>query len=103
MASNEAMVRNTKMKEGDITKEILKYLAERGHFAFKHHSGMMGRRGVSDIVGAKYPEGTAFFLEVKVGDGQASDEQRDFLFEAASAGSITGIVFGIDDVRKLGL
>lgn len=70
---------------------------------------MMGRRGVSDIIGAKYPEGTAFFLEIKLPGYEKREEntrlqeQKEFLFEAGEAGAITGIVTSMGDIKKLGL
>ena len=96
-------------KESDLTKEILNYLTSRKHFAFKHWGGMMGRRGVSDIIGTKYPGGLSFYLEVKLPGYDSKEvsqrlrEQQEFLFEAEGAGAITGIVCGIKDVEKLGL
>lgn len=38
--------------EKDITRLILKELSACGCFAFKHWGGPMGRKGVSDILGA---------------------------------------------------
>ena len=93
----------TRIKESDITKKILQYLADKKHFAFKHWGGMMGRKGVADIIGAQNPTGIAFFLEVKTQTGEPSDEQRDFLFDAQAAGAITGVVRNIDDIINMGL
>ena len=103
MASDEAMVRNPKMKESDITKKILKYLASQKHFAFKHWGGMMGRRGVSDIIGAQKGTGIAFFLEVKKPGLDANYEQKEFLFEAELTGAIIRVVHSVEEVKKIGL
>ena len=48
------------MKESDLVKTILKYLAEQGHFAWKNWSGMMSRKGISDILGCQ--KDTGIFL-----------------------------------------
>ena len=90
-------------KESDLTKIILNYLIEKGHYAFKHWGGMMGTRGVSDIIGVKRPEGTAFFLEVKKPGLEAEDKQKNFLFDCAMAGAITGVIHTLEEVKKLGL
>jgi len=91
------------MKESDLTKKILKYLAEQGHFAWKNWSGMMSRKGIADILGCQKNTGIFFALEVKLPGKEATDDQKDFLFEAASAGAITGVVHSVDKVKKLGL
>ena len=91
------------MKESDITKEILKYLDKRGHFCFKHWAGMMSRKGISDIIGVQKETGRAIFLEVKKPGGRIKDEQEEFLFEVQLRGAIGGVVYGVEDVKKLGL
>lgn len=96
-------------KEGELSKEIISYLLSRKHFAFKHWGGMIGRKGVSDIIGTKYPEGTSIFLEVKLPGWENKEvsarlrEQQEFLFEASAAGAITGVVSSLSEVKKLGL
>lgn len=91
------------MKETEITKEILRYLAGQGHFAYKQWGGMFSKKGMSDIVGTQGDTGISFYLEVKRPGGEANDDQKNFLFEAASAGAIVGVVRSVEDVHKLGL
>lgn len=93
----------TVVKESDITKEIISYLKEEGHFAFKHWGGMMGMRGISDIIGVQKDTGVAFFLEVKKPGGKPDESQEEFLYEVQLRGAIGGVVRAVEDVKKLGL
>ena len=91
------------MKESDLVKTILKYLAEQGHFAWKNWSGMMSRKGISDILGCQKDTGIFFALEVKLPGQEASDDQKDFMFEADLRGAITKTIHSLEEVKKLRL
>jgi hypothetical protein len=103
------------MKEAELQKTILDYLALKKHLAFKHRNvGIFkqatGRyiplpareRGISDILGLT-PTGRFFAIEVKTQRGTATDEQKRFLEEVRAHGGIAVLARSLDDVIRAGL
>jgi hypothetical protein len=91
-------------KEAKITLEIRKLLAKNGIWHFKHWSGVMGKSGVSDIIGCLPPDGRLLCIEVKRPGGKLSKEQAQFLEDVNEAGGLAFVAYSTRDViEKLNL
>jgi hypothetical protein len=107
------------VKERDIQRAVLDYLAARRIFAFRTNTGAamlpgrggkpqlvrFGYKGVADVIGcyqtpAAY-KGRFFAIEVKGPKGKQSDEQADFQREVEKAGGIYILARSVEDVAKI--
>ena len=77
------------MKESDIVKKIRDWLAQEGCLSFKMHGSIYMYKGFSDVFGL-FPDGRAFFLEVKKPGKKPEPHQEAFLRLCASYGAVTG-------------
>ena len=71
-----------------LTKQVREVLRLLGVVAFKHWGGMMGEKGVSDLIGVLPPSGRALFLELKVPGKLPSAHQVAFLQRMKDAGAL---------------
>jgi Holliday junction resolvase len=86
------------MLEKEITREIINFLRACGCFCFKHWSGPMSRRGVSDLLGC-LPGGRALAIECKRPGGRPTAEQVRFLEDIKSRGGLAFIAHSVDEVK----
>ena len=84
--------------EKQVTKEILFTLREHGAFVFKHWSGPMSRKGVSDILGC-LPNGQMVAIECKRKGGKPSKEQIEFIADIKRVGGMAFIADSVETVR----
>ena len=99
------------MKESEIQRSILEYLALRHHFHFRCNTGAYktergsfiryGTPGAPDIV--VVANGTMIGIEVKNASGKLSEDQTAFSEKLKAAGGIYIVARSIDDVQALGL
>ena len=98
------------MTEQDLQNKIRLFLSKQGFINFRCNVGKVrlsdGRwfdtglpRGHSDIVA--YKDGKAYFIEVKVGNNKASKEQLNFIDVMCRNGFTAGIVYSLEDLKKL--
>jgi len=102
-----------KRKESDIKRELLKYLAVRGIFAWsnprtgiynKKSGGFIpiGLQGVSDIIGI-LSSGRLLAIEVKGDKGKLSEAQSRFINRINKEGGLGIVACSIDDLLENGL
>lgn len=100
-----------KVKETEIVRACLDYLAARKIFAWRQNQGaiptahggfrrFVGLRGVSDILGI-LPGGTGRFLaiEVKRPGGRTSPEQETFLANVTALGGVACVAHSVDELE----
>jgi len=98
------------MTEQSLQNTIRLFLSKKGFINFRCNVGKVrlkdGRwfdtglpRGHSDIVA--YKNGKAYFIEVKVGNNKASQEQINFIKVMKENGCTAGIVYCLEDVKNL--
>jgi len=88
--------------EAAITKSIRDLLNQFRIFHFKHWGGLMGTKGVPDILGIY--KGQFLGIEVKTEKGKVSPEQEQFLAAIRQNGGIGFVARNLDDViENLGL
>jgi hypothetical protein len=90
------MTSEPQILERDITKAIRGLLGDLGAFSFKHWSGPMSMKGVSDILACF--EGRFLAIEVKRPGGRVSPDQELFLARVRKAGGIGLVAYSVDDV-----
>lgn len=90
-----SMGRTLDMTEAEITRGIRRMLDALGAFNFKHWSGPMSMRGISDILGCY--KGRFVAIEVKTRTGKASPAQEQFLERVRKAGGIAFVARSVDD------
>ena len=98
-------------QETNIQNDIRIALAERGHFTFRYNVGKfytmdgrmisIGETGVSDLIGHRYLDGKAFYIETKTPVGKATKEQKAFIKAMQESGAIAGFVRSVEDAIKL--
>ena len=86
------------LMEKEITAAILHLLREHGAFCFKHWSGPMSRKGVSDILGV-LPTGQMIAVEVKRPGGRPTKEQIIFIEDIRRCGGLAFVADSVDIVR----
>mgnify|MGYP001600444766 FL=1 len=104
-----------KIREKDIQRTILHYLAMKGILAHKHRSvGIFKKatgsyiplplqdRGISDIIGCLHG-GRFFAIEVKAPGNKMTKEQANYLAKVAKAGGLAILAYSLDDVIKGGI
>jgi hypothetical protein len=102
------------MKEVEIQRTILDYLAYRKVFAWRNNSGAtviqtptarrfirFGAVGSPDIIAIK--DGKVYGLEVKTPTGKLSPNQETFRDGMTKAGGIYQVVRSLEEVQALGL
>ena len=99
------------MKESDIQRSILDYLAMRRHFFFRCNTGAyktehgsfirFGSKGAADIFVCA--NGRMIGIEVKTASGKLSPDQEAFGKALEAAGGIYIVARSIDDVQAAGL
>lgn len=99
------------MKEAEIQRSILDYLALRHHFHFRCNTGAYktehgsyvryGSKGAPDII--VVANGKMIGIEVKTISGKLSDDQEAFGEALKAAGGIYIVARSLDDVIALGL
>jgi len=99
------------VKEADIQRAILDYLAMRRHFFFRCNTGAYktehgsyvryGTKGAPDII--VVANSNMIGIEVKTPKGILSDDQAAFGEALKAAGGIYLVARSIDDVQALGL
>jgi len=82
--------------EAAITKSIRDLLTRFQIFHWKNWGGMMGTKGVPDIIGIY--KGRFLGIEVKTAIGNVSPEQEQFLKNIQENGGIGFVARSIDDV-----
>jgi len=88
--------------EAAITKGIRDLLNRFQIFHFKHWGGMMGTKGVPDILGIY--KGRFLGIEIKTASGKVRPEQEAFLENIRENGGIGFVARNLDDViDNLGL
>lgn len=87
-------------KESDITYSIRKYLQAKGIFCFKHWSGPMSYRGVSDILGVIPGSGKFLAIEVKRPGNPPTPSQVEFIKNVNASGGVAFIASSIEDVES---
>ncbi len=97
-----------KPSEGDVTRSIRKYLRMRGIPHFKHWSGPMSEKGISDIIGTIPGSGKGLYIEVKVpgwtppGPGTRAYhhylDQKNFLDEMNRANGVAFFACSVEEV-----
>ena len=83
-------------------KAIKEYLKLKGFFVYHNLAGLGCKRGLADLTAIK--NGVVYQIEVKVGKGKQSDNQKEFQAEWEEAGGIYisgGIDQVIDKLKKL--
>lgn len=88
------------MKESDIVKKIRDWLVREGCLAMKHHGSVFAYRGHADVYGC-FPDGKAFFLEVKVPGKKPEPHQAAFLKMASAYGAVTGWCDSLEGAKRL--
>jgi len=88
------------LAENKVTDDIKDYLESLGNrcWFFKHHSSMFTRVGIPDIIGCL--DGKFFAIEVKAGNGRASEAQKIERELITEANGIALIVWSVDEVRN---
>lgn len=99
------------MREQDIQKQILDWLAARGFLHFKlHMSGVMTKRGrtknryagLPDILGVlRCGTGRMFAIEVKTKKGQLEEKQQEWRARLEAAGVVYLLARSLDDVESV--
>lgn len=101
------------MKEADILRQCLEYLALRGILAWRNNNGAVfdptrkvfrspprgSMPGASDIIGC-LAGGRMLAVECKSSDGKLSRDQRHFLDMVERLGGLAVVVRSIDDLEK---
>lgn len=98
------------MNETDLMNEIRLYLSSVGYVVFRANVGKVklsdGRwfdtglpRGFSDLFAIK--DGKICFFEVKVYPNKPSAEQLNFCCQMRLKGCKCGVVYSLEDVKKL--
>lgn len=97
------------MKEADIQRAILDYLAFKKYVAFKVPSGgikienrfiRMAKAGTSDIIGCS-PTGRFIAIEVKKKSNKPTPAQLEFLDEVHRNNGIGIVAYSLDEVMRL--
>lgn len=96
------------MKESDIQRQILDYLALKGIFHYRNNSGAFdnghggfyrfGAKGSPDIIcviGGRYVG-----IEVKAPRGRQSDHQKEFQAKLEAAGGKYVLAYSLEDVMN---
>ena len=98
------------MKETQIQKAILDYLALKRYFHWRNNSGAMktehnfvrfGTPGSPDIIVIK--NGFVWVIEVKTERGKLSEHQEAFRLALTEAGGTYLVARSIDDLKRAGL
>jgi len=84
------------VKEADITRAILDYLALVGAWSLKVHGHLGQRAGVPDILACL--RGRFVAIEVKRPGGRLSPHQRRELLAIVAAGGVALVVDGVGQV-----
>lgn len=82
--------------EADITKAIRDVLKACNIWHFKHWSGPLSLKGISDIIGMI--NGRFFAIEIKTRKGAFQAGQEEFLRSVNRAGGIGIVARSVDDV-----
>ncbi|HOD71603.1 MAG TPA: VRR-NUC domain-containing protein [Deltaproteobacteria bacterium] len=103
------------LREHDIQKQILEYLARRRIFAWRQNSGAVvyedrnrdkrfvrfaSVNGISDILGI-LPDGRLLAIEVKKKGGKPSLEQQVFMEAIQENNGIAIVAYSLDDVVQI--
>lgn len=88
------------MSETALVKKIRDWLVQNRCLAFKHHGSVWSYKGHADIYGC-FPDGKAFFLEVKAPGKKPEPHQAAFLKMASSYGAVTGWCDSVDGAKRL--
>lgn len=97
------------MKETEIVRACLEYLAVKKIFAWRQNQGVIptgsgqfrrfaGLRGVSDILGV-LPGGTILCVEVKSEKGRESEYQEEFQKKVSDLGGVACVVRSVDELE----
>lgn len=99
------------MKESDLMRKIMVELSRRGHGVHRAQVGLfytadgrpvqIGDKYHSDLYGDRYPDGKAFYLEVKTDHGRTTEGQERFLEVKRARGCIAGVVRSADEAINL--
>lgn len=88
--------------EGLLTRNVRRLLNTLGVWHYKHHGGLGGAKGVSDIIGIY--KGRFLAIELKAPRGYLSDDQKAFLAAVEAQGGIAFMAKSVEDViRGLGV
>lgn len=98
-------------QETNIQNDIRIALGQRGHITLRYNVGKfytmdgrfitIGEVGASDLIGHRYPDGKAFYLETKTPIGKARKEQKQFIKAMKESGAIAGFVRSVEEAIKL--
>lgn len=88
------------MKETDLTRQILDYLAHRNVVAYATHDAKHrpATAGVPDIVAVR--DGHHYAIECKVGKAQPTTDQQLFIARLRAAGATCIIARELADVER---
>lgn len=86
-------------QENKVQKAIQDYLESIGAYRFKVHGEIFMRAGIPDIIACL--KGRFIGLEVKDGNNTPSELQLAHGRKIKKAGGIFGVVYSVDDVKKL--
>lgn len=94
-----------KVKESDLQKQILDWLAWNKIFCWRNNTGAFmreghfyrfGKKGSSDIFALK--DGKLYAIECKATKGKLSTEQLEFLADVEKNGGVTIVARSLDNV-----
>ena len=85
--------------EQEITRSIIRHLRACDCFVFKHWSGPMSKRGVSDLLGC-LPDGRMLAVEVKRLGGKPTGDQLSFIKDIQRCGGLAFIADSVDAVKS---
>jgi hypothetical protein len=98
-------------KETILMNNIIHDLNKRGHIARRHNVGVfytangdkihIGNKGESDIFGHRFPDGKAFYLEVKVPGEYPRPEQYQFLSAMRATGAIADWCTSVEEAIQI--
>lgn len=99
------------MRESDLVGDIIRALYPTAQLE-RHNVGVFntpdGRRvsagppkGYPDLSGHRLGDGKAVYIEVKIGDGEPSDEQLAYLCRMAAGGAVAVICWSVEDALAL--
>lgn len=98
-------------KETILMNNIIHDLNKRGHIARRHNVGVfftangdkihIGNKGESDIFGHRFPDGKAFYLEVKNSGEYPRPEQYQFLSAMRATGAIADWCTSVEEAIQI--
>jgi hypothetical protein len=90
------------VKESDIQRQILDYLAIKGVFAYRNNSGALRRFFRAGVLGGPDVvcgiDGRYIGIEVKAPKGKQSDHQKEFQKNLEAAGGKYVLAYSLDDI-----